>query len=120
VLSGVGMGLTLVSSTIGATQGVPGSESGLASGLLNMSRLFGGALGLAVLSTIATTQERASASAGSLQALTDGFGLAFEVGAAFTIAAALVALLGLRPAQSLAAVPAQMAGERSEDEALAA
>jgi EmrB/QacA subfamily drug resistance transporter len=120
VLSGLGMGLGLVSSTIGATQGVPAAQSGLASGLLNMSRLFGGAVGLAVLSTLATTRQHASASAGTLQAMTDGFGLAFRVGAAFTIAAALVALLGLRPARSLEVLGTVEADERPEDEVLAA
>ena len=45
ILSGLGMGLGLVTSTIAATEGVPRNQSGLASGLLNMSRLFGGALG---------------------------------------------------------------------------
>ena len=55
VLAGLGMGLGLVPSTIAATQGVPRHQAGLASGLLNTSRLIGGALGLAVLSTIATS-----------------------------------------------------------------
>jgi len=123
VLSGLGMGLTLVSSTIGATQGVPANESGLASGLLNMSRLFGGALGLAVLSTLAASQEHASASAGNLQALTDGFGLAFRVGAGFTVVAALLAVVGLRPGRRLAAVSAPEPDPRptaEPDELLAA
>src|SRR5581483_9445977 len=44
ITAGLGMGLGLVGSTIAATQGVPSHQSGLASGLLNMSRLFGGAL----------------------------------------------------------------------------
>ncbi len=50
LLSGLGMGLALVSATVAAMQGVPQAQSGLASGLLNSSRLVGGALGLAVLS----------------------------------------------------------------------
>ena len=58
VLAGLGMGLGLVPSTIAATQGVPRHQSGLASGLLNTSRLVGGALGLAVLSTIAASSTR--------------------------------------------------------------
>jgi len=120
ILSGLGMGLTLVSSTIGATTGVPAHESGLASGLLNMSRLFGGALGLAVLSTLATAREHAAATAGSLQAMTDGFGIAFRVGAAFTITAALVALIGLRPAPRLEVARRVQDDEPTEDEALAA
>jgi EmrB/QacA subfamily drug resistance transporter len=95
ILSGLGMGLTLVSSTIAATQGVPRTQSGLASGLLNMSRLFGGALGLAILSTIAASSSRGVA--GGAWAMTDGFTAAFEAGAAITILAALLAAVGLRP-----------------------
>jgi EmrB/QacA subfamily drug resistance transporter len=96
VVSGLGMGLGLVGSTIAATQGVPPAQSGLASGLLNMSRLFGGALGLAVLSTIAAGASRAPSGAGPLQSLTDGYGVAFTVGASITVAGALVALGFLR------------------------
>jgi EmrB/QacA subfamily drug resistance transporter len=99
VLAGLGMGLALVSSTIAATQGVPRAQSGLASGLLNMSRLFGGALGLAVLSTIAATGAHAASPA---QGMTDGFGMAFRVGAAICLVAAAVAAIGLRPAGYLA------------------
>ncbi len=100
ILSGLGMGLTLVSSTIAATQGVPAAQSGLASGLLNMSRLFGGALGLAVLSTIAEAHSHAGTGVppalDRLTALTNGYTVAFEVGAAITLVAALVGALGLR------------------------
>jgi EmrB/QacA subfamily drug resistance transporter len=98
VLSGLGMGLGLVPSTIAATQGVPRSQSGLASGLLNTSRLVGGALGLAVLSTIATASSHTSLGVSGPQALTNGFTLAFEIGAVICIAGAAVAALMLRPA----------------------
>ena len=49
LFSALGMGFTLVPATIVAMSGVERSESGVASGLLNTSRLVGGALGLAVL-----------------------------------------------------------------------
>jgi len=107
VLAAVGMGLTLVPSTIVSMQGVPRQQSGLASGLLNTSRLVGGALGLAVLSTIAASQTRADAGAGALRALTDGFGLAFWIAAAFLVGGALVAVLALKPAASVAQAQAQ-------------
>ena len=107
VLTGLGMGLTLVSSTIAATQGVPAAQSGLASGLLNMSRLFGGALGLAVLSTIAEAHSHVSLGVGRLTALTNGYTVAFEVGAAVTLVAALVGAVGLR-------APAAVRGEEAE------
>jgi MFS family permease len=121
VLAGLGMGLALVSSTIAATQGVPRSQSGLASGLLNSSRLFGGALGLAVLSTIADAQAHGAFGVSHSQALTDGFGIAFEIGAALCVAGAAIAALQLR---SAAPPPAEIAPlptrEEAEDEALAA
>ena len=55
ILLGFGMGATFVSVTIAATSGVPNHEAGLASGLLNTSQQIGGALGLAVLTGIATS-----------------------------------------------------------------
>jgi EmrB/QacA subfamily drug resistance transporter len=116
ILAGLGMGLGLVSSTIAATQGVAADRAGLASGLLNMSRLFGGALGLAVLSTVAAHVTR-SAHAPALQALTDGFGAAYTVGAAITLLAAGIAIVLLAPpaggsaAPTPAATPAEERGE---------
>ena len=122
MLAGLGMGLGLVPSTIAATQGVPQAQSGLASGLLNTSRLFGGAIGLAVLSTIATSETHA-ASGGRLEALTSGFSLAFEVGAAVCLVAAAVAVLQLRPRPRTDEEPAPAlaaTAEAEEAEALAA
>jgi predicted MFS family arabinose efflux permease len=119
ILSGLGMGLGLVSSTIAATQGVSRNQGGLASGLLNMSRLFGGALGLAVLGTLAASQEHARVGVSAAQGLTDGFGLAFKVGALILIAAAVLATSQLRPTPELNEV-APAASELEESEPLAA
>ncbi len=122
VLAGLGMGLGLVPSTIAATQGVPRTQSGLASGLLNMSRLFGGAIGLAVLSTIATSSSRPAAGASRLAGLTNGFGVAFEIGALVCLAAAMVAAVALRPSASeeRAQEAPAVAAEAEEAEPLAA
>src|SRR5262249_8272811 len=108
VLSAVGMGLSLVPSTIVSMQGVPRQQSGLASGLLNTSRLVGGALGLAVLSTIAASHTRAAVGVSAANALTDGFGLAFSIAALFLLAGAGVAIVFPKPVAAMAAdeVPA--------------
>jgi hypothetical protein len=86
-----------VPATIVAMQGVPGHESGLASGLLNTSRLMGGALGLAVLSTIATSQTNGALHVLSRSAaLAHGFDVALGIGATFCLAGAAVAAIALR------------------------
>ena len=121
VLTAVGFGFSLVPATIVAMQGVAGTQSGLASGLLNTSRLVGGALGLAVLSTIAASQTRGDLGVSAPRALTDGFGVAFTVGAALVLAGAVAAatLLHSRPSGPVAA-PVEPAPEADEAELIAA
>jgi hypothetical protein len=94
LFSALGMGFTLVPATIVAMQGVERSQSGVASGLLNTSRLVGGALGLAVLSTIAAGQT--SGGVPTPAAVTNGFGLAYHVGTAIALGGAAIAALLLR------------------------
>ncbi len=124
VLSSIGMGLSLVPATIVAMQGLARSQSGLGSGLLNTSRLVGGALGLAVLSTIAASQTRgAAAGVSAAHALTDGFGAAFAVGALLCLAGAAVAALMLRPAPRASVTADHVVGvevEANQREAVAA
>jgi len=123
LLSAIGMGLSLVPATIVAMQSLPAEQSGIGSGLLNTARLMGGALGLAVLSTIADAQAHADAGAGLARSLTSGFDLAFAVGAAVSLAGALLAAVALRNPKSaeLAALPAaETEAEIEEGEALAA
>jgi EmrB/QacA subfamily drug resistance transporter len=98
VLAALGLGLSLVPATIAAVQGVPMAQSGLASALLNTSRLMGGALGLAVLTTLAETRTHSRLAAGASAALaqTDGYKLAFLVGAALCSAGAVLAAVLLR------------------------
>src|SRR4051794_29616193 len=90
LLAAIGLGFGFVTSTIAAVSGVEEHEQGLASGLINTSQQIGGALGLAVLSTIATSRtDHVMASGGSTlpNALTEGFQSAFLGGA-------VIALLG--------------------------
>jgi EmrB/QacA subfamily drug resistance transporter len=83
LLIGVGIGFSFVPITIAALAGVEPAEAGLASGLINTSQQIGGALGIAALSTIATTRTGDAVSAGTAvpSALVDGFTDAFVVGA---------------------------------------
>jgi EmrB/QacA subfamily drug resistance transporter len=124
MLSAIGMGLSLVPATIVAMHSLPASQSGLGSGLLNTSRLVGGALGLAVLSTLADAQTRSHATLGVAHALTDGFDLAFAIGAALTLLGALVAALLLRhPKRESTVAPLPLRptdGEDQREKALAA
>jgi sugar phosphate permease len=101
-LGAVGLGLALVPSTIVAVQGVPSAAAGAASGLLNTSRLLGGAIGLAVLTTIADTQTNAALRHGvrPLQALTDGYGDALLAAAVVVAVGAMAAAVSLRENRS--------------------
>jgi predicted MFS family arabinose efflux permease len=96
LLAAVGLGLVFVPLTIAAVAGVSAQESGLASGLINTSQQVGGALGLAILATIAnsTTQDAMAAAHGDKSALpgalTQGFQDAFTVGAGFAILGAVL------------------------------
>jgi EmrB/QacA subfamily drug resistance transporter len=91
LLAAVGLGFAFVTSTIAAVSGVADREAGLASGLINTSQQIGGALGLAVLSTVANSVTGSSLSPVDL---TDGFRTAFLAGAGIA-ALGLVATLTL-------------------------
>jgi hypothetical protein len=99
VIVAIGLGLSFVPLTIAAVAGVAEHETGLASGLINTAQQVGGALGLAILSTVANSKIDSimSAAHGSPAArrgaLADGFGTAFTVGAGFAIAGMILTLL---------------------------
>jgi EmrB/QacA subfamily drug resistance transporter len=97
LLTAAGIAMSIVPSTIAATQGAKEGQAGLASGLVNTSRQIGGGLGLAVLVTLATQRSSHLIGTGALvpQALTDGFRLAYLIGAGLAAAAALVTFTAL-------------------------
>ncbi|HEX4115706.1 MAG TPA: MFS transporter [Solirubrobacteraceae bacterium] len=99
VIAGAGLGMTVVPLTIIAVQGVSPAQSGLASGLINTSRLVGGALGLAVLSTLADshTASKLASGASRLTALASGYQLAFALSAAICLLGTFLSVFLLRP-----------------------
>jgi EmrB/QacA subfamily drug resistance transporter len=108
----IGMGLTFVPVTLLATSGLQADVAGLASGLFNTSQQIGGALGLAILSTIAVnrTDDELSGLSGAPSpiqlgdALVTGFKAAFFAGAVFLIAG-LVLLLTMLKKRDLERIP---------------
>ncbi len=98
LLVAIGIGLAFVPVTIAAVSGVASREAGLASGLVNTSRLFGGALGLAILAALAAARTTTDLHHGTHNvqvALTSGFQLAFVVAGTFAAVGAVVAIFGL-------------------------
>jgi EmrB/QacA subfamily drug resistance transporter len=117
LLAAIGLGFGFVTSTIAAVSGVEQREQGLASGLINTSQQIGGALGLAVLSTIATTRtDHVMATGASTlpNALTEGFQSAFLGGAVIAALGFVATLVLIRTRDSRAHV--EMANAESQAE----
>jgi EmrB/QacA subfamily drug resistance transporter len=110
LLAATGLGFGFVTTTIAAVSGVREQESGLASGLINTSQQIGGALGLAVLATIANSRtDDVMASSGGdrsglASALTEGFQAAFLGGAAIAALGFVLTLVLIRGSDSRAHV----------------
>jgi len=96
ILAAAGLGFAFVPVTIAAVAGTEPHEAGLASGLINTSQQVGGALGLAILATVANSKTQSLFQSGvhnTSVALTKGFDQAFLVGAGFAVAGAILAAL---------------------------
>jgi EmrB/QacA subfamily drug resistance transporter len=99
VLQGLGAGIAFNPLLLSAMSDVRPEQAGLASGVVNTSFMMGGALGLAVLASVAASRSDSLRADGDapLVALTGGYHLAFLIGALFAIAAAVVNAVFLRP-----------------------
>jgi EmrB/QacA subfamily drug resistance transporter len=117
LMLGIGVGLVFPALATLAMSSATASDSGLASGLLNTTAQVGGALGLAVLATLAASQTQNLLAVGESapNALTGGFQMVFGISAALVIAGVVLAAIVLRPKPSklVAVEPA----DRDEDAA---
>jgi EmrB/QacA subfamily drug resistance transporter len=114
ILLGFGAGIAFNPMLLAAMGDVQQSESGLASGLVNTSFMMGGALGLAVLASVAAsrTSHLLASGHGHLSALDAGYHTAFLIGAAFALLAAVLGAVRLE--STATTVPAGSAGHRGD------
>jgi EmrB/QacA subfamily drug resistance transporter len=123
LLAATGLGFGFVTSTIAAVSGIEQREQGLASGLINTSQQIGGALGLAVLSTIATSRTGHVMAAGTStlpNALTEGFQSAFVGGAVIAFLGFVATLVLIRTRDSRAHVETSKTEAAEEADAVPA
>lgn len=113
----LGMGLSFVAVTVAATSGIPDHETGLASGLINTSQQLGGALGLAVLTVVASTTTAADVANGKVlaQASMHGYQMAFLCSAALMVVALLVAIFIIRAPKDMPQESDTSDGEQAID-----
>lgn len=105
LLAGTGFGMSIVPLTMGATTGLPASQAGLASGLIQTSRQIGGAIGLAAMGTAAAAATAHARAGSAAAALASGYDRAFGIAAVTLLAG--VALTPLLPGARPAAASAQ-------------
>jgi len=105
IVASLGMGAVFMPITLVATTGLKDEDQGLASGLFNTSQQIGGALGLAILATVAAGRTHGSSKA----ALVHGFHYAFA-GASVFVVAALVLMLALLRQRDVARIEAEATG----------
>ncbi|HEY7004153.1 MAG TPA: MFS transporter [Gaiellaceae bacterium] len=117
ILLGIGAGMAFNPVLLAAMSDVSPNEAGLASGIVNTSFMMGGALGLAVLASLAASRTDTLLASGEsrLSALAGGYNLAFLVGAIFALSAALLGA-GLLRAGAPAAEPVETTPEQELDE----
>jgi EmrB/QacA subfamily drug resistance transporter len=112
ILLGMGAGIAFNPVLLAAMSDVAPTEAGLASGIVNTAFMMGGALGLAVLASVAAsrTETLAASGDGPLAALTGGYHAAFLLGALFAAAAAAIGAVFLRTRAARDHMPEEAVG----------
>jgi EmrB/QacA subfamily drug resistance transporter len=113
LLIGIGIGFSGMAAQVAAFIGVPNTVAGLAGGMVETAREIGGALGIALVGTVALARadDVAAGGAAPAEALAEGFQRGALLAAGFSVAAAIVAALVLRPAERRAS----LSGPQPED-----
>jgi EmrB/QacA subfamily drug resistance transporter len=106
ILLGIGAGIAFNPVLLAAMNDVRPDESGIASGIVNTSFMMGGALGLAILASLAAARTTAVLASGAPQALASGYHLAFFLGFLFGAIGSLLAAFMLKETDSFSEVPA--------------
>ncbi|HVN61426.1 MAG TPA: MFS transporter [Gaiellaceae bacterium] len=114
LLTSLGMGAVFLPLTLIATTGLDDHDQGLASGLFNTSQQIGGALGLAILTSLAASKTSSAHGVSQAEALVEGFHVAFLGGAVF-ISLALVTFLALLRKHHVARIEAEAASSPLPD-----
>jgi hypothetical protein len=106
-LLGIGAGIAFNPLLLGAMSDVSPADSGLASGMVNTAFMMGGALGLAVLASLAAAQtdSQLADGVGATAALNSGYRLAFLLGAICAAAAGIIGGTFMRTRSTAAAAP---------------
>jgi len=112
IILGIGLGFTFVPISIAALAGVTGRDAGLASGLINTSQQIGGALGLAILTTVSENHFTSLIKSGTppAEAATSGYAWAFWVAAALAAVAIVLTIFLVKREEVNAAAEAVSAG----------
>jgi len=112
VLTALGLGAVFVPLTLIATTGLDNEDQGLASGLFNTSQQIGGALGLAILASLAASKTSSATGVSEQVALVQGFHVAFA-GSALFVFAALVGFVAMVRRRDVARIEAEAAASAS-------
>jgi EmrB/QacA subfamily drug resistance transporter len=105
LLAGVGLGFAFVPDAIAALEGVTPEQAGIASGLINTSQQIGGALGVAILTTVAATRTENLGAASGLGGLTSGYRYGFAVAAGMAVIGVVASLVTIRTGSLAAGEP---------------